>query len=257
MNGNPTKTMALCSVILGLLAAPGWVRAGPPTDPSTSPPYQQPVYPQVTGELPPEEAKQPAIEPMGKDRYRIGTLIVDRPAREVRFPGAVALREGTLEYLACAPRGKLYESLLRADVDPYSLQLGLLLIGLRPENNLGYQGDPSKPAGDPVNLLVSWQTAQGRVSHRAEKLVWQPGRQRTMQETSWVFSGSQFAQGVFAASVSGSVVALYNDPTAILNNPLPTGGDDTSYLAHTEVLPPVGTEVEIVLRALGGKGDRP
>ena len=49
--------------------------------------------------------------------------------------------------------------------------------------------------------------------------------------------------------VTKSLVAVYNDPAAILNNPLPTGGDDTAYMVNTERLPPVDTEVEIIVRA--------
>jgi len=241
-------TIVLLAVVLSV-ASPARAVPGGPAE-----------VPQVVGQQPPapapEDAKPPAIEPLGGDRYKIGSVTVDRPAREVRLPGAVALREGMLEYFACAPSGKLYESLLRVDVDPYNLQVALLLIGLQPVNNLTYQGDAARPAGDPVTIEVSWRTQQGSVSHRAEDLLWQPSRKRAMEKTSWVFSGSQFVDGVFAASGTKSVIALFNDPTAILNNPLPSGADDTAYVANTEVLPPVGTEVEIVIRG-AGKGGGP
>jgi hypothetical protein len=192
------------------------------------------------------------IEPLGGNRFRIGAVTVDRRTREIRLPGVVALRQGALEYLACAPGGKLYESLLRFDVDPYHLHLALLLIGLQPLNNLKLQGDSTKAEGDPVTISVAWQSDKGPVSQRAEALVWDIRGQKQMAQTSWMFTGSVFNEGLFAASLSKSLAALYNDPTAILNQPLPTAGDDTAYAARTEVLPLVGTAVEVTIRAATG-----
>ena len=237
---------ALGCALAFLLFTPGWGNEGQQTDP-VDPSTQ--LHPEVTGPVSEQETREPAIEPLGEDRYKIGSVLLDRPAGEIRFPGAIAIREGALEYLACAPNGKLYESLLRADVNPYNLQLALLLLGLQPKNNLTYQGDPTTPAGDPVTILVAWKTEEGSALHRVEDLLWARFKKKTMGRTDWVFSGSMFAEGVFAASVNKSLIALFNDPTAILNNPLPTGADDTAYVAHTEALPPVDTVVEIILRA--------
>ncbi len=196
----------------------------------------------------------PAIQPLGEERFRIGTLVLDRKKREIRVPGVIALQRGTLEYLACAPEGKLYESLLRADVEAYHLHLALLLIGLEPKNTIQFQGDPKQAGGAPVTIEVVWDKDGAPVVHRAEDLVWEVNNRRTMRHTSWVFSGSFFTPDGYAASFTKSIVAVYNDPAATLNNPLPTGGDDTAYVAHTEVLPPQGTEIEIIFRAADKAG---
>jgi len=203
----------------------------------------------------PQPSAGPSIEPLGEDRYRICDLVLDRKAGEVRVSGAIAVREGPLEYLICAPEGKLYESLLRADVDPYHLHLALLLIGLQPKNNLEFQGDPATPEGDPLGIFVSWKAGDERVTHRADELLWEPYNEKAMTRTDWVFTGSMFADGAFAASINKSIVAVYNDPVAIINNPLATGADDTSYSAHTAALPEVGTEVEIVFRVAASPGE--
>jgi hypothetical protein len=216
--------------------------------PEPAPGSPEELPPELTGDYSHIRAEAP-IEPLGEDRYRIGTLILDRVAREIRFPGAIALREGPLEYLACSPRGKLYESLLRGDVDPYHLHVALLMMGLVPENNLEFQGDATPPGGDPVVVEVAWQVGEERVVHRAEDLIGRHAREGTMERTPWVFSGSQLVDGIFAASMHRSLIAVYSDPDAILNNPLPTAADDTFYVPHTASLPPVGTEVEIILRA--------
>jgi hypothetical protein len=234
-------------LLLGaLVALPG---LGQPAPPVQSPPPTQGPQPQGAA------AAQPEVAPLGDDRFRIGQVVLDRVKREVRFPGAVTLHEGTLEYLACAPSGKLYESLLRADVDPYHLQLALLLIGLEPRNNLRRQGDEATPLGDPLTIHVAWETAGGRVERRAESLVRQHyASDKTMTETEWVFTGSLFHDGVFAASVNRSLIAVYNDPTAIVNNPQRGGSDDTFYVPNASALPALGTVVEIILRAVPERG---
>jgi hypothetical protein len=229
----------MVAVLLGALFAPPGL-----AQQSTPPP--RPAAP-----VPEAAASHPEVEPLGDDRFRIGQLVLDRRQREVRFPGAVTLHEGTLEYLACAPQGKLYESLLRADVDPYHLQLALLLIGLEPRNNLRRQGDEATPLGDPLTIHVAWEAAGGRVERRAESLVRQHyDSDKTMVETEWVFTGSMFHDGVFAASVNRSLIAVYNDPTAIVNNPQRGGSDDTFYVPNASALPPLDTVVEIILRAV-------
>jgi hypothetical protein len=204
---------------------------------------------QPLGDEPSADLGVAPIEPLGDNRYRIGTLMLDQRKREIRFPGAFVQREVPLEYLICAPGGKLYESLLRADVNPYNLQLALLLLGLEPRNNLEIQGDAVQATGDPVTILVSWDSETGEVTRRAETLLWQPANERSMEETSWVFSGSEIIDGVFRALVDRSLVAVYNDPSAIINNPLPTGADDTSYVPNRDLVPPIGTQVEIILKA--------
>jgi hypothetical protein len=249
-----TGITMICA-LMALLLAVDDSKAAPQVPTPDSAEY---VHPEVTGDFS-QVTEAPAIEPLGQDRYRIGELTLDRGAREVRFPATIALREGTLEYLACAEGGKLYESLLQTKVDPYHLHLALLLMGLEPENNLASQGDSVLPLGDPVTIHVSWATAHGRVTHRAEALIQEYRTARIMPDTAWVFSGSRFIDGIFEASMSKSLIAVYNDPSAILNNPLPSGSDDTSYVVRKDLLPPVDTELEIVLRpaAPSGTGSLP
>ena len=129
------------------------------------------------------------------------------------------------------------------------------MIGLQPKNNLEYQGDPATPEGDPLAIFVSWRSGEEQVTHRAEELLWEPYNEKVMTRTDWVFTGSMFADGAFAASINKSIVAVYNDPVAIINNPLATGADDTSYSAHSKALPESGTEVEIIFRVVGSENE--
>jgi hypothetical protein len=187
-----------------------------------------------------------------------------------------------LEYLAVAPHGKLHESLFEIRCAPEKLQFGLLLLGLKEEPQVSFQGEGIALAGPRVAIEVEWadpKTGEKRRS-RVEDLLWEARLGHEMERTGFAFTGSRFLRRgggaapagthgppppapkataqeagapqkeVFAATSSGSVIALYHDPDAILDNPLLSGGD-------VPVLSPTFKLVEIVAWIHGDERLRP
>jgi hypothetical protein len=153
--------------------------------------------------------------------------------------------------LAVAPGGKTDESVLVLDVQPLHLQLALLLFGLDYGQNLGFQGDSAMPVGDRVKIQVNWTNPKGKqVTKSASEIVRDLRTNKAMKSTVWVFTGSTMNQGYFTADMDGSIIAVYNDPVAILNNPLEGRADDTVYGSNKDTLPPPGTKVTMIIRAL-------
>ena len=72
----------------------------------------------------------PVIRKIQEGILRVGNITVNKRGRYVTVKGEVNMQEGLVEYLACGPRGKLHESVLKLNVDPFYLQIALLLIGL-------------------------------------------------------------------------------------------------------------------------------
>ena len=100
----------------------------------------------------------PHIEQIGKDEFRIGSVILNKRLREISLPGRVNMQSGLIEYLACHNEvGKLHESVLKIDAKPSDLQVALLLLGLKSKNNLEFQGDPTVPEGDLLDIFVEWE----------------------------------------------------------------------------------------------------
>jgi hypothetical protein len=154
---------------------------------------------------------------------------------------------GLVELLACTKIGKVHESVLTMDVEPIHLQTALILLGLEFVGGLRYQGDPLTPKGDRVQIWVEW-TVGGEVKrHRAEDLVYNRAKQASMEHTDWVFSGSRIKSGVFMSQATGTLITTYHDPDTILDNPLPEGKDDTVYISNSQVVPPKGTEVKMII----------
>jgi hypothetical protein len=195
----------------------------------------------------PDKDKPPIVE-LEKGVYQVGNVKVDKNKREVTVPGEINLIQGMIEFLACAKGGKLHESVLLLDVEPLHLQLGLILIGLAHENNLRYQGDPRLSKGDPLEIFVEWERNNKLERHRAEELVFDRQKKAPMPKTHWLFTGSRINNSVFMAQATKNIMATYNDPDSIINQPLPTRSDDTVYSVNTDVLPPKNTKVKLIIK---------
>ncbi len=211
--------------------------------------------------LPEAESRRPLAAPAGPDlpgeavkigenRYRLGKLTIDLASRTATCSGAVNMDREAIEYFAVAPGGKLHESLLRLDVRPLHLQLGLILLGMEPKGGLEQQGDSRLPLGSPVSISVSWVRALRRVRAQAEQMIWDITRKQPMPRGAWVFSGSRIDADGFVADRELSLIASYRDPAAIINNALPTGSDDAAYKANLRVVPPVKTPVTVTFQAV-------
>jgi len=210
-----------------------------------------------------EEAKRPSEE--APRLVRLRGILFDLRARQVVMDGHIALSAGVVELFACIRGTKDYESVVALDCQPYDLHLGLLAIGLKAGRPVpgdvarfqtrGPEGRRAQsPVGPPVVVRVRWKDAQGRtVTRRAEDLVLNVKTKKTMERAGWVFVGSRFVPGetpgtqLYAAALTGAVITTYNDPTAVLDNPRPTGQDDTYFVVNESVVPPVGTPVQVIV----------
>lgn len=199
---------------------------------------------------PMQTAVVPTITKMEDGRVALGNIIIDKKQDTVSVQGVINMEEGMVEYLACTSYGKLHESVLQLDVDPYYLQIAMLLIGLEPGSNpISHQGAKEIPKGDPVNLWVSWQGTDNTViKHRAEELLYNKALDKSIEQVNWVFTGSLFDQNRFLAQVEGSIVAVYHDPMALLDNTMADGSNDELFFVNTELVPPKGSPITFIVQ---------
>ena len=199
--------------------------------------------------------RPPDVERITDTLYRVGKVIVDLQARTVTCPGKVNMDSGAIEYLAVAPGGKTHESLLEVEVRPLHLQVALLLLNLQPKNVLKSQGDPATPQGAPVDLFIRWRDAHGVEQEvRAEEWVAEMPAGKPMSTHAWVYTGSKIVAEGFVADLEKSLVAVWHDPAAILDNPRSTGGDNAhivnTRLTGAKQVPKRGTSITFVVKAL-------
>ncbi len=195
----------------------------------------------------PIAAVQPPIKMIAPGIFAIAECKIYKNENRVEFPAAVNMSQGLLEYLLVGSNGKLHESLLKTDVEPYSLQIALLLVGLEGSTNpLASQGEMKVPEGNPVKITVKWKK-EGGGEQGVPIEQWVKLQGKTVKDMPWVFTGSVVREGIFLAQVEKSMIALFHDPVAMIDHRLAEGSSDEAWFVDSEKVPAVGTEVMVVI----------
>lgn len=195
-------------------------------------------------------AGKPPIEKIGDARYRFGDLTIDKQENYVELPVTINMNKGLLEYLLVGNAGKVHESLLKTGVEAQILQTALLFLGLQgTKNPLSQQGDVRAPEGDKVELWIVVSKEPPSEPIHLEDWVINKTKDKPLEPVQWVFTGSYFNQDhMFMAQTESSLIALYRDPAAIIDNPLPDGSRDDIWFSREGTVPAVGTEVTLRIK---------
>jgi hypothetical protein len=219
--------------------------------------------------------------------FALPGITVDQDTREIRIDGRVCIEQGILEYLAVAAGGKEYESVFGLDCRPSQLATAMMIAGYQAGDlPLELRGDfvpttvpaatspadagpkvTSLPAEasattrpEPTRVVVAVDVQQADGSWRRqpiESLLTDRRTQRSPERMMWAFTGSFFYRDPttriesFIADAEKSVIALWYDPTALLNLARDVGnpyrGDASGLQVNPAALPPKGTKVRLVL----------
>ena len=142
------------------------------------------------------------------------------------------------------------------------------MLGLEGTTNpLQRQGDPKTPKGDPVSIWITVKEGDSLKKLKIEDWVVlknNEGKTRPMKHTDFIFTGSTFNDGIFLAQRDKSIVAVYHDPAALIDNPLPEGGlnpyrsqSNEMWSVNQKDILPIGTEVMVIIEAKKIKGKKP
>ena len=180
---------------------------------------------------------------------------------------AVYPSRAPIELFACAIHGKEHEAIFSLECVPQDVHFALLIFGLKDKTEFPDQkgpqvlGDPAKPVGDRVLVWIEWLTDGKKQRVRAEDLLTYgpPADKRTMPRAGWVFAGSErwervdpdtnekTGETIYMANRERTLISTYHDPTAVLDNPLVSGGDDRMLHPNFDLLPPRGTKITLVI----------
>lgn len=193
----------------------------------------------------PDTAVPPVVQ-LNENEVKIGNVIVNKQENSLYVNGKVNMNDGLIEYLACTSYGKLHESVLSLDVNPYHIQVALLLLRSNPGGRpIEFQGADQTPCGSPVKITLSWEKNGKTVEYPCEKAILNKSNNKAMKKTDWVFTGSSVWDNRFMAQIEGSIVAVFHDPVALIDHTSESGTDDTVYFANKDILPGVGTSVRL------------
>lgn len=175
-----------------------------------------------------KNAAQSYIHESGPDELQIGSVRLNKRKRTISFQAKVAERERALEYALVHETGKAHEALLSTTAAVQDVHVAALLIDA---------------VGQSPQIELSWRKHGGDAKVPLHEMI-------RMKDGSlggmWRYNGSVFIHGGFAASREGSLVALMNDPSALVNHP--SAGalmKDDVFFAQTAKLPPDGVQVTV------------
>ena len=230
--------------------------------------------------------------PRAVPRPLLPGIALDVDAHVVQLDGVICLDRGILEYVAVARGGKEYESVFALDCRPSQLKTALLIAGYREggldptmRGDFAPQADPAayeRPAGAPdrtpypagyeedrlaeptrARIAVEVRQADGCWERRPlESFLLDRRTARPPEQLTWAFTGSFFRREgergpeYFIGDVEKSVIALWYDPTALLNLTQDVGnpyrGETVGIELNQQALPAKGTPVRLVLSPAAG-----
>ena len=183
----------------------------------------------------------------------IGKITIHRNGDYISFPGIVNLTEGDLEVLISTPSGRAHESLIVSDIDPYKLQLALLLIGA--ENGMRTMPTNAKnpkkinkglTQGTLVDIYIKPKDIE---AFPIEQWLKNKKTKREKKQEGWVFVGSSFSTDKKClASEEGNIVNVWTFGNTILDNPSSSGDTDDIFVVYSKRMFPYETPVSVVMK---------
>ena len=246
----PIAATVVCGLLLCASGASAQSNAESPA-PSSAPATAVPAKPFATGRPPPPVGE---LKSLGKDRYQIGRIVVDKKAGRFTVPGRVHVMGQPLEYLVTSPGGmKEYETLLEADATGSEFNLACILLGLERDPKQGpfYQFSEAPLVGPKVLVSIAWQDGGKRREISAAEALLDPKGDVRPESVEWVYTGSLSMppDGQFAADITGTLIGFVHDANSIIESVQGLGiGAYGSVSGNPALLPPVGTPVELILQ---------
>jgi hypothetical protein len=210
---------------------------------------------------------QTNIQQIAPGLVQIGDVKIDKKQRTVSFPAVLNLKYGAMEYLLVSSWGKVHESILRTDSEPYRIHVGMLLLGAKGaeaseeemiQDPVPFVTEPSemRVPGDKISVEVRWKSNGKENKRRAEELVYNIQKKAKLPRGRWVYNGSYMIESTFVAQREGSTISLITDPEALINYDGPGHDNDSIWIANTNRLPPSDVPLEIIIKLPRQKAKR-
>ncbi|MBL9144963.1 MAG: hypothetical protein JNM99_14880 [Verrucomicrobiaceae bacterium] len=187
-----------------------------------------------------KEVARSYIKEVGPNELRVGEVRLLKRERTITFTATVAVRTQPLEYALVHETGKAHEALLVTKVPVQDVHVAVLLL---------------EASGRAPMIEVSWRKHGGEARMPLSDLIRvQQVAPDVLKANPWTYNGSEFSHGSFAAMREGSLVALVNDPAALVNHRTAASlMRDDVFFANSDKLPPDGVPVSVIFVFTGNK----
>lgn len=194
------------------------------------------------------------LEPLGGDRFRLGKVVLDKKKRTVTIPVKVNMLKGVVEYVLVTENGKAHESIFTTNASPTHVHLACVLLGRGEVAGKEWPRDHRSISKDQaVTVEVTWPTNGPEKRYPLARCVLRKDMSKEAQEGreletgNWLYSGSHFRGGVFAAQSEGSLISIIGDGAALINGLRKDYTNDLMHSVNAAILPAQGRTVKMVL----------
>lgn len=179
----------------------------------------------------------------GKGLVHIGKITIDPTKKEITFNSKLGnWNTEQLEVLICTPTGRAHETLLVADINPYNLQLALILLGAK---NGGRLNEGELRQGSIINIDIQFLNKENMPRIPIENCLYNYKKNAMMERHGWVFVGSSFERGRCLANVDGNIANIWSFGNTILDNPEHTGDKDDNIRVYPQALPTYDFDIKV------------
>ena len=212
-------------------------------------------------EVPAAEAQ---VIKIGEHTYRLGEIVFDSKAREIRVPAVINMREGgPIEYLLVHENGAVHEALLTTSARGLHLQIVFKLLRFQagegdlfdtflPEEERRRKVETGaiekSQRGDAISIVAQWTTESETQESPASRWILDAETGKAMSDEPWILTGSHFYSGHFLADTEGSLIGVYLDQVALLNMSREGAENDERWGANDAAIPEIGQKVTLLLR---------
>lgn len=182
--------------------------------------------------------------------------VLPNKTRRVLVTAEVCLREGQLEQLMCRKQTKEHESVLTADVDARSIHAALIAAQAKPGSPVRFEPKYRPASGSTIKVSVQFQDKDKNKPVTMPAQSWlKNAKTNKLLQRDWIFAGSRLVTNpldpdkkIYLAN-DGDVICVSNFETALLDLPIksPKENADLLFVANTERIPPLGTNVVVIL----------
>lgn len=209
-----------------------------------------------------------AVRQIDDDRYAVGQVTVRKSTREISFDARVNQTGGPIEYLLVTGKGKIHEAVFSTDIRPTDLNVAFKLLGYKSSPELfEIRTADHKPTGrfpevpeetkilSRIRITASWPGDGEGVLVDVNDLILDSSTGKAPPSGPWLYTGSIITDAGFRAEATGDIVALFTDPSAMINFPGKGRDNDEIWSANPEKLPAKGSPVRIAIRPSGTDPD--
>ncbi len=180
--------------------------------------------------------------------FEIGLVRLESKNRTITIPAVVNMSEGQVEYLLVSTAGKLHESLLKTEAEPYHVQVAMLLLNAKPTPQESYYKEQHRPIpGEPVSIKLRFKDDAGEKTVAAEDFILNIIKKEPLKRGEWVYNGSRIIEGTFIAQRDRSIISIKPDIDAIFNNPISCKENENDWIVNTNLTLKINSPVSVII----------